>query len=76
MASLPEPAASSSTLVPPRTAKMATAYSKFKKWGKGVIGYPDDPVQTVSVGHWIRSLSQDPKRDVRLLNSYRKTALT
>ncbi|KIP06016.1 hypothetical protein PHLGIDRAFT_107526 [Phlebiopsis gigantea 11061_1 CR5-6] len=42
---------------------MASAYTKAKKWGKKAIGYPNERVPTVSVAHWLRGLSQDPKRD-------------
>jgi hypothetical protein len=49
---------------------MSTTYEKVKKWGKGVIGYSDDAVPVVSVSHWVRRLSEDPKRDVRPLHIY------
>ncbi|THH33909.1 hypothetical protein EUX98_g308 [Antrodiella citrinella] len=42
----------------------ATAVNWGKSWGKNVIGYrPFVPV--VGVKHWVTSLSDDPKREVR-----------
>lgn len=48
---------------------MASVLAKAKQYGKRIIGYPteEEDVPVVSVAHWIRGLSQDPKRDVRPL---------
>ncbi len=48
---------------------MASVLARAKQYGKRIIGYPaeDEDVPVVSVAHWIRGLSQDPKRDVRPL---------
>ncbi|KAF7789562.1 hypothetical protein EIP86_000508 [Pleurotus ostreatoroseus] len=44
---------------------MASLYVKAKNVGKRIIGHPseEEDVPVVSVAHWIRGLSQDPKRD-------------
>lgn len=64
MASHPPPSSSSSTLVPSGSTSITSMYRKAKKLGKRIIGYNDDSVPVVSVAHWIRNLSPDPKRDV------------
>ncbi|GJE97092.1 sulfate permease [Phanerochaete sordida] len=64
MASHPPPTSSSATLVPSRAAKVSSMYRQTKRWGKKVIGYDDEAVPVVSVSHWIRGLSQDPKGDL------------
>ncbi|KAI0818831.1 sulfate permease [Irpex lacteus] len=43
---------------------MTSAYARVKQWGKRVIGYPEEPVPVVGVAHWVRNLSQNPKRDI------------
>ncbi|EKM55730.1 uncharacterized protein PHACADRAFT_256566 [Phanerochaete carnosa HHB-10118-sp] len=40
---------------------MTSLYQKAKRWGKNVIGYDDDSVPVVSVSHWIRKYSRNPK---------------
>lgn len=44
---------------------MASTYDKVKRWGKRTIGFPNGAPPVVSISHWVRGLSQDPKRDVR-----------
>jgi sodium-independent sulfate anion transporter 11 len=38
--------------------------SKAVKWGKKVIGHPEDPVPVVSSKDWLRGLVGNPKEDV------------
>lgn len=37
--------------------------SKIKSAAKRIVGAPEEPVPVVSVGHWVRNLSRDPKQD-------------
>ncbi|GBE82467.1 Probable sulfate permease [Sparassis crispa] len=39
-------------------------FSTAKRYGKRIIGYPEESVPVVSVSDWVRHLSRDPKREV------------
>lgn len=45
-------------------AMLPEAKTVAKKAAKRVVGHPEDPVPVVTVEHWVRNLSQDPKQDV------------
>lgn len=55
-------ASSTPTVTQPST--MASAFTRAKRWGKKVIGKPENAPPVVSIAHWIRNLSASPKRDV------------
>lgn len=40
--------------------------AKVKNYGKKAINYPDDEVPVITAKDWVKSLSSDPVRDVRL----------
>ncbi|KAI0687186.1 sulfate permease [Cytidiella melzeri] len=45
--------------------EMPSAYSRFKQWGRQVIGQPEEPIPVVGVSDWVHSRSQNPKSAVR-----------
>ncbi|CDO76529.1 hypothetical protein BN946_scf184750.g9 [Trametes cinnabarina] len=42
---------------------MSSLVAKLKRYGKRVIGQPEDPVPVVTIKDWVRNISRDPKRD-------------
>lgn len=41
---------------------------KLKNLGKQIIEYPEDAVPVVSTKDWVRDLSRNPVRDVRVVS--------
>ena len=53
-----------SPLAPHPAMASSSTFAKAKSFGKRVVGQPEEPVPVVTVKDWLRSVSQNPARDV------------